>query len=167
MSTIDVHGQSSGNAVAQPGTVEMKLEVVVLPVSDVDRAKRFYQMLGWRLDADFATGEDFRCVQLTPTGSAASIIFGTGITNATPGSADSLILVVHDIDAARADFAARAHDLQRGMQRFRVIYRAILWHQNPGRVRREGWRRLFAGTSVDHKDRDDAMGKHRLGDTAE
>ena len=65
----------------------MKLEVVVVPVSDVDRAKEFYEALGWRLDADFATGDDFRVVQLTPPGSACSIIFGTGVTSAAPGSA--------------------------------------------------------------------------------
>src|SRR5262249_42520264 len=87
--------------------VAMKLEVVVLGVSDVDRAKAFYQKLGWRLDADFATGPDFRVVQLTPHNSDASIIFGKGITSARPGSADSLILAVDDIDAARADRVAR------------------------------------------------------------
>ena len=79
----------------------MKLEVVVLPVSDVDRAKRFYQSLGWRLDADFAVGDDFRVVQLTPPGSPCSIIFGTGVTTAVPGSVQDLMLVVTDIDAAR------------------------------------------------------------------
>jgi catechol 2,3-dioxygenase-like lactoylglutathione lyase family enzyme len=70
---------------AEAGSVEMKLEAVVMPVSDVDRAKRFYEMLGWRLDADFATGEGVRIVQFTPPGSAASIHFGTGITNTAPG----------------------------------------------------------------------------------
>jgi catechol 2,3-dioxygenase-like lactoylglutathione lyase family enzyme len=71
-------------------SVDMKLEVVVLGVSDVDRAKAFYENLGWRLDADFATGDDFRVVQLTPHNSGASIIFGKGVTTAKPGSADSL-----------------------------------------------------------------------------
>ena len=83
----------------------MKLEVVVVPVSDVDRAKAFYKALGWREDADFATGADFRVVQLTPPGSACSVIFGIGITSAPPGSADGLQLVVSDIEAARADLA--------------------------------------------------------------
>jgi catechol 2,3-dioxygenase-like lactoylglutathione lyase family enzyme len=83
--------------------VEMRLEVVVLPVSDVDRAKEFYVRLGWRLDADFVDGDDFRVVQLTPPGSPCSIIFGTGITTAAPGSADGLYLVVDDIEAARAE----------------------------------------------------------------
>jgi len=83
--------------------MDMKLEVVVLPVADVDRAKGFYERLGWRLDADFATGEDFRVVQLTPPGSPCSVIFGTGITSAAPGSVDSLMLVVTDVDKAREE----------------------------------------------------------------
>ena len=83
--------------------MEMRLEVVVLPVSDVDRAKEFYVRLGWRLDADFVDGDDFRVVQPTPPGSPCSIIFGTGITTAAPGSADGLYLVVDDIEAARAE----------------------------------------------------------------
>jgi catechol 2,3-dioxygenase-like lactoylglutathione lyase family enzyme len=86
--------------------VDMKLEVVVLPVADVDRAKRFYQALGWRLDADFAGEGDFRVVQLTPPGSSCSVIFGTGVTSAVPGSAEGLQLVVTDIEAARAEVAA-------------------------------------------------------------
>ena len=92
-------------AKAEP--VDMKLEVVVLGVSDVDRAKAFYEKLGWRLDADFATGDDFRVVQVTPHNSDASIIFGKGITSPEPGSADGLILAVEDVDAARADLVAR------------------------------------------------------------
>jgi catechol 2,3-dioxygenase-like lactoylglutathione lyase family enzyme len=85
----------------------MKLEVVVVPVADVDRAKNFYEALGWRLDADFATGSDFRVVQLTPPGSACSIIFGTGITSAAPGSSQGTHLVVSDIEAARAQLSGR------------------------------------------------------------
>jgi catechol 2,3-dioxygenase-like lactoylglutathione lyase family enzyme len=84
----------------------MKLEIVVVPVADVDRAKEFYTALGWRQDADFVGGEDFRVVQLTPPGSACSIIFGTGITSAAPGSADGLQLTVTDIDAARAELVS-------------------------------------------------------------
>lgn len=91
--------------------MDMKLEVVVIPVSDVDRAEDFYKTLGWRLDADFATGPDFRVVQLTPPGSACSIIFGTGITPAVPGSAQGLQLVVTDIEAARAELAAHGTDV--------------------------------------------------------
>lgn len=87
---------------AQP---DMKLEVVLLGVSDVDRAKAFYESLGWRLDIDIAPSDDFRGVQVTPHNSGASIIFGKGITSSKPGSA--LVLAVDDIDAARADLAAR------------------------------------------------------------
>jgi catechol 2,3-dioxygenase-like lactoylglutathione lyase family enzyme len=93
------------------GTVEWKLEVVVLPVSDVDRAKRFYGGLGWRLDADFSAGEDFRVVQMTPPGSACSIHFGTGVTTAAPGSIQNLYLVVFDIEAARAELVGRGVDV--------------------------------------------------------
>jgi catechol 2,3-dioxygenase-like lactoylglutathione lyase family enzyme len=89
----------------------MKLEVVVVPVADLDKAKDFYQALGWRLDADFAAGADFRVVQLTPPGSACSVIFGTGVTSAAPGSAQGLHLVVTDIDAARAELAARGAEV--------------------------------------------------------
>jgi len=89
---------------------DMKLEVMVLGVSDVDRAKAFYENLGWRLDADFANG-DFRVVQLTPHNSEASIIFGKGITLTKPGAVDSLVLAVADIVAARADLIARGVDV--------------------------------------------------------
>jgi catechol 2,3-dioxygenase-like lactoylglutathione lyase family enzyme len=91
--------------------MEMRLEVVVVPVSDVGKAKAFYQALGWRLDADFAKSEDFRVVQLTPPGSPASIIFGTGVTAAAPGSADGLQLVADDIEAARAELTSRGADV--------------------------------------------------------
>ena len=86
--------------------MNFKLEVIIIPVSDVDRAKAFYEKLGWRLDADFAKG-DFRVVQLTPPNSEASIIFGKGVTLARRGSADSLVLAVEDIDAAHKDLIAR------------------------------------------------------------
>ncbi|MCL4244500.1 MAG: VOC family protein [Candidatus Dadabacteria bacterium] len=92
------------DAIVEP--VDMKLEVVLLGVSDVDRAKEFYQNLGWRLDIDVAAG-DFRGVQITPHNSEASIIFGKGITSAEPGSADSLVLAVYDLDEARDDLIAR------------------------------------------------------------
>jgi catechol 2,3-dioxygenase-like lactoylglutathione lyase family enzyme len=85
----------------------MKLEVVIVPVSDVDRAKAFYEKLGFRLDIDYAANEDFRVLQFTPPGSEASIIFGKGITSAKRGSADSRVLAVDDIDAARDDLIAR------------------------------------------------------------
>jgi len=96
--------------IAKVESVDMKLEVVVLGVSDVDRAKAFYENLGWRLDADFAAG-DFRAVQMTPPNSGASIIFGKGIRSAKPGLADSLILAVDDIDAAHDDLVARGVDV--------------------------------------------------------
>jgi catechol 2,3-dioxygenase-like lactoylglutathione lyase family enzyme len=92
-------------------TLDMKLEVVVIPVSDVDRAKRFYESLGWRLDADFATGDDFRVIQFTPTGSPCSIIFGKGVTAAAPGSAQGLHLIVSDVVAAHAELVARGIDV--------------------------------------------------------
>ncbi len=91
--------------------VDYKLEVVVVPVSDVDKAKDFYQALGWRLDADFAKSEDFRVVQLTPPGSPCSIIFGTGLTSAAPGSADGLQLVVTDIEAARNELTSHGAEV--------------------------------------------------------
>ncbi len=88
-------------------SLDLKLEVVVIPVSDVDRAKNFYQTLGWRLDADFKFGNGFRIVQLTPPGSACSLQFGANVTTAAPGSAQGNYLIVSDIAAAREELAAR------------------------------------------------------------
>jgi catechol 2,3-dioxygenase-like lactoylglutathione lyase family enzyme len=93
--------------VAKVEPVDMKLEVVVIGVSDIDRAKAFYENLGWRFDGDFTAGDDFRIVQMTPHNSGASIIFGKGIRSAEPGLADSLVLAVDDIEAARDDLIAR------------------------------------------------------------
>jgi catechol 2,3-dioxygenase-like lactoylglutathione lyase family enzyme len=84
-------------------TVDAKLEVVVIPVSDVDRAKRFYGSLGWRLDADFTNGEDWHLVQMTPPGSPCSVMFGKGFTTAVPGSVQGTFPVVDDVEAARAE----------------------------------------------------------------
>ena len=95
----------------EPGTIHMNLEVVTLAVSDVDRAKRFYESLGWRLDADFSAGDEVRGVQFTPPHSQCSIHFGKGLTAAEPGSADRLILAVKDIDAARDDLISRGVDV--------------------------------------------------------
>jgi catechol 2,3-dioxygenase-like lactoylglutathione lyase family enzyme len=89
----------------------MKLEVVMIGVSDIDRAKAFYENLGWRFDGDFTTGDDFRIVQMTPRNSECSIIFGKGIRSAKPGLADSLVLAVDDINAARDDLIARGIDV--------------------------------------------------------
>lgn len=91
--------------------VDTKLEVVVIPVSDVERAKRFYQRLGWRLDADFAAGNDWRVVQMTPPGSPCAVIFGKGITTAAPGSIQGLLLTVSDIGAARAELVGDGVDV--------------------------------------------------------
>jgi len=101
--TIKEHATETPTA----ATVDLKLEVVVIPVSDVDRAKRFYEGLGWRLDADFVSGENWRVVQMTPPGSPCSIHFGKGITKAAPGSFQNLYLVVSDIEAARRELTSR------------------------------------------------------------
>src|SRR5512145_1600571 len=102
MSTAQVRSENAAcNAVA--AKVDTKLEVVVIPVSDVDRAKEFYGRLGWRLDADFAAGDDFRVIQFTPPGSGCSVIFGKNVTPAKPGSAKGLYLIVSDIEAARKE----------------------------------------------------------------
>ena len=93
----------SSTGVPHVGVCDMKLEVVTLPVSDVDRAKRFYEGLGWRCDADIVVGDAFRAVQLTPPHSACSIAFGKGLTTGEPGSVKRLMLAVDDIDAARED----------------------------------------------------------------
>src|SRR5580765_3773761 len=93
---------------ASVAKVDMKLEIVVIPVSDVDRAKEFYGgKLGWRLDADYDNGKDFRVIQFTPPGSGCSVIFGKNITAATPGSAQGLYLIVSDIEAARKELLGR------------------------------------------------------------
>ena len=86
--------------------MNMKLEVVIIPVSDVDRAKAFYEKLGWRLDGDFAVNEKLRAVQVTPPRSEASVIFGKGVTSARPGSMNGLVLAVDNIEAARAELMA-------------------------------------------------------------
>jgi catechol 2,3-dioxygenase-like lactoylglutathione lyase family enzyme len=103
--TIQVQNAAVQTANARP--VDMKLEVVVIPVSDIDRAKKFYSKLGWRLDAEFASGDDFRILQFTPPGSGASVIFGKNVTPAAPGSAQGLYLVVSDIEAARKELLGR------------------------------------------------------------
>jgi catechol 2,3-dioxygenase-like lactoylglutathione lyase family enzyme len=106
MSSTQVLGESTIEP-TKTGTLDLKLEIVVIPVSDIDRAKEFYAGLGWRLDADFAAGNDFRVIQFTPPGSACSIIFGKNVTAAAPGSARGLYLVVSDIAAARAELVGR------------------------------------------------------------
>ncbi|MCW2505047.1 MAG: hypothetical protein JWO79_3331 [Actinomycetia bacterium] len=100
MSTTEIRG-SGASPMPGAGTIDMKLEVVVIPVSDAERAKQFYGGLGWRLDADVTSGDGFRLVQFTPPGSAGSIQFGTHLTTAAPGSAQGMHLVTADIEAAR------------------------------------------------------------------
>ena len=119
--------------------VDMKLEVVLVPVADVDRAKDFYKALGWREDADFAARADFRVVQLTPPGSACSIIFGTGVTSAAPGSAQGLQLTVADIGAARAELAARGAEMSE------------VFHDAGGVFHHAGTAGRVAGPAPDHK----------------
>jgi catechol 2,3-dioxygenase-like lactoylglutathione lyase family enzyme len=111
MSTNAVRGIETSVA-----PVDMKFEIVVIPVSDVDRAKEFYKKLGWRLDADFDNGKDFRVIQFTPPGSGSSVIFGRNVTAATPGSAQGMYLIVSDIEAARKAL------LDRGVQVSEVFH---------------------------------------------
>ena len=110
MSTTEMGTETAVQA-PQTGTVDFKLEVAIVPVSDADRAKSFYASLGWREDADFTFTEDFRVLQFTPTGSQASIIFGTGVTPTGATPAGKLLLAVEDIEAARADLAERGVDV--------------------------------------------------------
>jgi catechol 2,3-dioxygenase-like lactoylglutathione lyase family enzyme len=119
---------------------EVKLEVVVLPVSDVDRAKRFYAGMGWRLDADLTIEDGYRVVQLTPPGSACSIIFGEGVTAASPGSSEGLQLSVYDIDVARADLIARGVDVSE------------LFHDATGIFHRAGSAGRASGPAPEHAD---------------
>ena len=107
MSMTEVRSGSDASGTANKKNVDLKLEAVVIPVSDVDRAKEFYGKLGWRLDADFPFDNGFRVVQFTPPGSGSSVQFGTKITSATPGSAQGLYLIVADIEAARDELTAR------------------------------------------------------------
>ncbi|MCK1303694.1 MULTISPECIES: VOC family protein [unclassified Bradyrhizobium] len=106
----DAAAKPSNKSAKTPSTspsVDQRLEVIVIPVSDVDRAKAFYARLGWRLDADFASGDDWRVIQFTPPGSACSVIFGRNVTAAAPGSARGLYLIVSDLEAARTDLLDR------------------------------------------------------------
>jgi catechol 2,3-dioxygenase-like lactoylglutathione lyase family enzyme len=105
MSTVEA--REVANKIPQVQGVDMKLEVAVIPVSDVDRAKEFYAKLGWRLDAEYASGDDYRVIQFTPPGSGTSVIFGKNVTAAAPGSAQGLYLVVSDVEAARKDLLGR------------------------------------------------------------
>jgi catechol 2,3-dioxygenase-like lactoylglutathione lyase family enzyme len=108
------NAQTRSEAVTATGkarTVDMKLEIVVIPVSDVDRAKQFYARLGWRLDVDIAKDDQFRVVHFTPQGSQCSVLFGKGVTTEEPGSVKGLYLIVSDIEAARAELVDRGIDV--------------------------------------------------------
>jgi catechol 2,3-dioxygenase-like lactoylglutathione lyase family enzyme len=106
MSSTELDNDAA-NESSQPATVALRLEVAALPVADVDRAKAFYQGLGWRLDADVTVHDGYRVVQFTPPGSPASIIFGDGTTTMAPGSVQDLVLIVDDLDAARDELIRR------------------------------------------------------------
>ncbi len=138
LSTDATTEKAAGSPPVQPG--EFRLEVVVLPVSDVDRAKHFYESLGWRLDADLAVNEGYRVVQLTPTGSLCSIIFGTGLTAAPPGSVEGLQLSVYDIDQARADLIARGVEVSQ------------LFHDTTGIFHHAGSEGRVSGPAPEHAD---------------
>ena len=116
---------------------DMKLEIVIIPVSDIDRAKEFYTRLGWRLDAEFVEGADFRIMQFTPPGSGCSVIFGKNVTAAAPGSAQGLYLIVSDVEAARREL------LERGVEVSEVFHNDGVYAGNDepylfGRVRVAG-----------------------------
>jgi catechol 2,3-dioxygenase-like lactoylglutathione lyase family enzyme len=139
MASVTTEAQVN-DAAGQAGapTPDMKFEIVVIPVSDVDRAKQFYANLGWRLDADYDNGKDFRVIQFTPPGSGCSVIFGRNVTAAAPGSARGLYLIVSDIEAARASL------LGRGVQVSDVFHGASDVYAGPdepylfGRIRVKG-----------------------------
>jgi catechol 2,3-dioxygenase-like lactoylglutathione lyase family enzyme len=103
----DTTYQVQADGAASVQQVDMKFEIVVIPVSDIDRAKEFYAKLGWRLDADYDNGSDFRVIQFTPPGSGCSVIFGRNVTAAAPGSAQGLYLIVSDVEAARENLLRR------------------------------------------------------------
>ena len=132
---------ASGASVA---TVDMKFEIVVIPVSDVDRAKTFYTKLGWRLDADFAHGDDWRVIQFTPPGSGCSVIFGKNVTAAAPGSAQGLYLIVSDIEAARDELR------RRGVEVSEVFHDATGIYDGPDEPYLFGRRRV-SGADPEHR----------------
>jgi catechol 2,3-dioxygenase-like lactoylglutathione lyase family enzyme len=138
MAHVTYEVETNAASEASVTRVDMKFEIVVIPVSDVDRAKEFYGRLGWRLDADYDNGKDFRVIQFTPAGSGCSVIFGKNVTAAAPGSAQGLYLVVSDIEAARKEL------LRRGVQISEVFHGAGDVYAGPdepylfGRIRVSG-----------------------------
>ena len=143
MSITEVR-HDDATSVARAGTVDMKFEIVVLPVSDVDRAKEFYGRLGWRLDADYDDGNDFRVIQFTPPGSGCSVIFGKNVTAAAPGSAQGMYLIVSDIEAARKEL------LGRGVEIGEVFHDASGVYAGPDEPYLFGRRRV-SGQDPDHR----------------
>ena len=129
---------------ASVARVDMKLEIVVIPVSDVGRAKEFYAKLGWRLDADYDNGDDFRVIQFTPPGSGCSVIFGKTVTAAAPGSAQGLYLIVSDIEAARRELVAK------GIDASEVFHDAAGVYAGPDQPYLFGRRRV-SGLDPDHR----------------
>jgi catechol 2,3-dioxygenase-like lactoylglutathione lyase family enzyme len=138
MANVTDEVQTDAVSRASVARVDMKFEIVVIPVSDVDRAKEFYEKLGWRLDADYDNGKDFRVTQLTPPGSGCSVIFGKNVTGAAPGSAKGLYLIVSDIESARENL------LRRGVTVSEVFHGAADVYAGPdepylfGRIRVNG-----------------------------
>jgi len=143
MANFKSEDQSNDARDASVARVDMKFEVVVIPVSDVDRTKEFYTKLGWRLDADFAAGDDWRVIQFTPPGSGCSIIFGKHVTAAAPGSAQGLYLIVSDIEAARDEF------LRRGVEVSEVFHDATGVYDGPDEPYLFGRRRV-SGPDAEH-----------------
>jgi catechol 2,3-dioxygenase-like lactoylglutathione lyase family enzyme len=133
-----------GNDAASGASVDMKFEIVVIPVSDVDRAKEFYGRLGWRLDADFAHGDDWRVIQFTPPGSGCSVIFGKNVTAGAPGSAQGLYLIVSDIEVARDDL------LRRGVEVSEVFHDGTDVYDGPDEPYLFGRRRV-SGADPEHR----------------
>jgi catechol 2,3-dioxygenase-like lactoylglutathione lyase family enzyme len=138
MKNVTAEVQTNATSQASVASIDMKFEIVVIPVSDVDRAKEFYGGLGWRLDADYDNGKDFRVTQFTPPGSGCSVIFGKNVTGAAPGSAQGLYLIVSDIGAARDNL------LRRGVKVSEVFHGAADAHAGSdepylfGRIRVNG-----------------------------
>ena len=138
MANVTDQVQTDAVSPASVAKVDMKFEIVVIPVSDVDRAKEFYEKLGWRLDADYDNGKDFRVIQFTPPGSGCSVIFGKNVTGAAPGSAKGLYLIVSDIESARENL------LRRGVTVSEVFHGAADVYAGPdepylfGRIRVNG-----------------------------
>jgi len=143
MSATEVR-HDDATSVARVGRVDMRFEIVVIPVSDVDRAKEFYGRLGWRLDADYDNGNDFRVIQFTPPGSGCSVIFGKNVTAAAPGSVQGMYLIVSDIEAARKEL------LGRGVEVSEVFHDASGVYAGPDEPYLFGRRRV-SGQDPDHR----------------